>query len=72
MLLFYACLKFQHNGNNKAQHKAGTEKVQGDAVAVGALVKLAQQQGPGDTSKAPGGKDAAVNGAELLGAIYVA
>ena len=42
MNLFNTCLKFKHDGKNQAQHKAGTKKVQGNAIAMSALVQLAQ------------------------------
>ena len=71
MSLFNAGLKFKHDGQNQAQHKAGTKKVQGNAIAMSALVQLAQKQGPGNACQAPGRQNATMDGAELLGAINI-
>ena len=72
MSLFNAGLKFKHDGQNQTQYKASAKEIQRYAVAMRALVQLAQQQGARDTRQAPGSQDATMDGAQLLGAIDIA
>ena len=72
MSLFNTSSIFKHDGQNQAQHKASTKEIQSDAIAMSTLVKLAQKQGPSDACQAPSSQNATMDGAELLGAIYIA
>ena len=71
MSLFNAGLKFKHDGQNQTQYKASAKEIQRYAVAMRALVQLAQQQGARDARQAPGSQDATMDSAELLGAIDI-
>ena len=59
-------MEFQHRGNQKIQHKAGAKEVQGICITMGVFPKPGYNGGPHDTGYAPGGKYAAVDGAEFL------